>query len=380
MIAAGRRLISISESRTSRPFFVSLLSSAFIRSGAAVTPTLASALRQDTRTSIRSSPSPSTRLVTYAPDTLGSICASALAAPTFTLEDADAALAFPASDTLIALGFPLVGGADLLDPALGFQAFGPSPPPGVVVAFGALGLPPPLIGPGSVDIDALSFGTDPITLLTLGGPDNIVFSADRLSTGGFLFGVPCVGTFGGSELPTECGPFGIGSPPFSQSPGDLYLAPGVPPFAAFGPPGFGAQITDEDGIPTGAPAPNPFPPVPGLGLVDAVTSGGPSFLPDNLDSVEVDDISLLGAGPVYFSLDEFGTGLGPGTGTGGAAAAGFSGADVLLSVGGGVGLYVPAPILGLAAGRSLRPPGSRTPVPVLRGPFWIRLRTAIGKG
>ncbi len=67
---------------------------------------------------------------------------------------------------------------------------------------------------------------------------------------------------------------------------------------AFGPPGFGAQITDEDGIPTLAPAPNPFPPVPGLGLVDAVTSGGPSFLPDNLDSVEVDDISLLGAGPV----------------------------------------------------------------------------------
>ena len=35
---------------------------------------------------------------------------SALAAPTFTLEDADAALAFPASDTLIALGFPGVGG------------------------------------------------------------------------------------------------------------------------------------------------------------------------------------------------------------------------------------------------------------------------------
>ena len=88
------------------------------------------------------------------------------------------------------LGFPAVGGADLLDPALGFQAFGPTPPPGVVVPFGALGLPPPVPGPGSVDIDALSFGTDPITLLTLGGPDHIVFSADRLSTGGFLPGSP----------------------------------------------------------------------------------------------------------------------------------------------------------------------------------------------
>ncbi len=71
---------------------------------------------------------------------------NALAAPTFTLEDADAALAFPASDTLIALGFPAVGGADLLDPALGFPAFGPTPPPGVVVPSGALGLPPPVPG------------------------------------------------------------------------------------------------------------------------------------------------------------------------------------------------------------------------------------------
>ncbi len=35
---------------------------------------------------------------------------NALAAPTFTLEDSDLAYPFPPSDTLIALGFPLVGG------------------------------------------------------------------------------------------------------------------------------------------------------------------------------------------------------------------------------------------------------------------------------
>ena len=273
---------------------------------------------------------------------------NALAAPTFTLEDADLVFAFPPSDTLITLGLPAVGGADLLDPFPGFPAFGPTPPPGVAISFGALGLPPPLLVlPGSVDIDALSSGTDPITLLTLGGPDNIVFSADRWSSGGFLFGAACTGTLGAPELATECGAGGFGGLPSSQSPGDLYLAPAVAPFAAFGPPGFGAQIVDEDGIPTGAPFPNPFPPIPGLGLVDAVSSTGPSFLPDNLDSIEVDDISALGAGPVYFSLDEFGTSGAAGTFTGGAGVAGFSGADVLVSVGGVVGLYAPAPALGL---------------------------------
>ncbi|MEE8146957.1 MAG: thrombospondin type 3 repeat-containing protein, partial [Longimicrobiales bacterium] len=271
---------------------------------------------------------------------------NALAAPTFTVEDSDLVFGFPPSDTLIALGFPLVGGADLLDPFPGFPAFGPTPPPGVVVSFGALGLPPPLVSaPGSVDIDALSFGTDPITLLA-GGLDHVVYSADRWSTGGYPAG-PCVGAIGGPELATECGPLGAGSLPLSQSPGDLYLAPAVVPFAPFGPPGFGAQIVDEDGIPTGAPLPNPFAPVPGLGLVDAVTSTGPSFLPDNLDSIEVDDISLLGAGPVYFSLDEFGTSGAFGLFLGGAGVAGFSGADVLVSVGGVVGLYAPAPALGL---------------------------------
>jgi hypothetical protein len=275
---------------------------------------------------------------------------SARAAPTFTIEDFDGfmfGVPMPPSDTAVLLGGGV--GADLLDPALGFPsipAVPPLAPPLVTIPAPLLGLLP--AGP-LLDIDALSFGTDPITLPA--GPDNLIFSVDWWAAGAVFGGGPCLPGPFAPDLATECGPAGV--PGFPLGPpnvgaADLFFSPAVAPFAPLGgPPGFNTLHNDEDAIASPFPPPNPFPPTPGLGLVDAFTSPGPSFFGDNLDALEVDDISVLGGGPVYFSLDEFGTGLGPGTATGGAASQGFSGADILVSTGGVVGLYAPGPAFGL---------------------------------
>jgi hypothetical protein len=264
---------------------------------------------------------------------------AAHAAPTFSLEGSDGFLGFPPSDTLILLGYPAVGGADILAPALGAPAFAPLPPPIVVVPFAGLGLPASPPPPAGLDVDAISFGNDPIVAVP-GPPLNIVFSVDRFSTGGSPVAACTAGVGPTPNIGTECG-FG---PPLTANSGDLFLSPAAFPIAPFGAPGFGTLQTDEDGIPSPlnvvAPPPPPFPPVPGLGLVDAFTSPGPSFLPDNLDALDIDDIAALAGGPLFFSLDAIGTA--------GAGFLGFSGADVLMSAGGPPVVYAPAAALGLA--------------------------------
>jgi hypothetical protein len=259
-------------------------------------------------------------------------------APTFSLEGGDGVLGTPASDTLTTIG---AGGEDLLDPALGFPAIPPPPlaPPSKVISGAGLGIPP---GPG-VDIDALSSGTDPISLAP-GLIDNLVFSVDWFSSGGGLVG-SCVPTAPGpvAEVGTECGP---GVPVFPGGPpnvaaGDLFVAPGVLGTAGpTGPPGFNLLRVDDDAIPSPIPPPNPFPPTPGLGLVDLFTTTGPSTFGDNLDALELDDWGILLPGPIYFSLDCLGTGCG-------SLVVGASGADVLVSSGGVVAPYAFAPALGL---------------------------------
>jgi hypothetical protein len=257
---------------------------------------------------------------------------SAHAAPTFSIEDADAFLGMPPSDTSTLLGGAL--GADLFDPTPGFPLAPAVWPPTIVLPAGALGLPAP---PPLMDIDALSSGMDPITLPA--GPDNLIFSVDWWGAGAGAG--PCVPGPFPPDVATECGPGGFPFFPFgppNAAAADLFYAPAVPPFAPGGPPAFNTLQMDDDGIPSPFPPPNPFPPTAGPGLLDAFAPG-PSGFGDNLDAIELDDISVLGAGPIYFSLDQLGTG--------GAGFVGFSGADILVSTGGVVGLYAPGPLFGL---------------------------------
>lgn len=254
-------------------------------------------------------------------------------------------------------GIPITE-ADILLPApAGIAAPGPLPVPGTIIAGG----PPPAAGPhlglplyagavghapgvpGMVEVDALSYGTDPP--VRPGPPFVYSFSVDEFAVGvGPLVAFPPTvfseGALGALEASADvyC----------SFPPGALPVPP-VPP-GAFPPPGNGL-LFDGDGL--APPAGSLFGAVvPGLGVVEP---NPPAVgLPDaagNLDALDVDTAGPVF--PVYFSLDSaFVDPIeGPPANSGSAAANfGFVGGDVLMKAAPGpvpVAIWAPAAAMGL---------------------------------
>jgi hypothetical protein len=235
-------------------------------------------------------------------------------------------------------------------------AAGPLPPPGIFIAnpprFPALQTPGlaigshpfPAVKPGWGELDALSYGRDPLDepagTCNNGKECFHVFSVDE-----FAIGLP------GSAVRAE------GALGNQQAAADIFVKKKMelptPPILDGNDP-----FTDGDGIsPSGAP---------GVGLIEPNT---PTFSfgfndGDNLDAVDFDTRLSDRSGPVYFSLDsaffddlELGAGpvvpILPLPNYGTAVANGFVGGDVLVGtptappVGGPISVYAPAPLLGL---------------------------------
>ncbi|MEM1206883.1 MAG: hypothetical protein AAGN66_26855 [Acidobacteriota bacterium] len=202
--------------------------------------------------------------------------------------------------------FAPIGGGDVLVPNAGT--------PGTPVTSFALGILPS--ASGLVEVDALSYGHDPL-IPAVGGP-TILFSVDEFSRG-----------IGGGA-PTV---FSEGFAGNQEASADIFarLVPG--------PGNFG--VTDGNGVaPFGGPTmtlvePNP----PTFGLPDPG---------DNVDAIACN----VGFNKVYFSLDaHWGDPLEGGPiNTGTALANGFLPGDVLVSSPGGApALWAPAAALGLSA-------------------------------
>ncbi len=234
---------------------------------------------------------------------------------------------------------PMTSG-DLLIPTTGLPALGPLPMPtiGMTHGLGGLGLIPGCIGvpggvPCPVEVDALSFGQDfPVTPNGF-APGQLHFSVDSFA----------MGIAGGAIAPnvTSEGPVGDASADVMLNPLPMPGAP-LPPGPSIGHRG----IWDGDGMASGTGFS-----YPGLGLIEPnMPSPAPAAMGDNLDAL--DTLPFLPGVPpfAFFSLDSVGgdplTGL---PHNAAAAAHGFTGADVLVSVAGGLGpmLYAPGPALGL---------------------------------
>lgn len=234
-------------------------------------------------------------------------------------------------------------------PSLG----GPLPPPGIVVDAGAAPTVATTANPlyggagralgigasffGTFEVDALSYGRDEQFFQPHG---SIVFSVDEFATG--LAGptppdVATEGAGGFTEAATDV---------FRYNGGTLPVAP--PPIGP--PPGGGPGNTDY--IDGNAVAPVGGFVGPGTGLVEPVT---PALFTaaddgDNLDALDIGTTPTDLLGSIYISLDgsfadplDFVFGINSGT----AAANGVSAADILVSIGGALGVYAPAGALGL---------------------------------
>jgi hypothetical protein len=193
--------------------------------------------------------------------------------------------------------------------------------PGAVA--GGLGILPAL--GGVVELDALSYGRD------VGS--QVHFSVDE-----FAFGLP-------AAAPSV---FTEGAGGLTGASADVWMYLG--PFMTI-PPGVGGpghtQAVDGNGIGPSA--------LPGIALIEpgAPTVGILPDAGDNLDAVDMDTTFADLTGPVYFSLDSlFPDPLEvPPANAGTAAALGFSGADVLVSMAGGVpAIAIPAAVMGLDLG------------------------------
>ncbi|MFT5151019.1 MAG: hypothetical protein ACI841_001005, partial [Planctomycetota bacterium] len=235
-------------------------------------------------------------------------------------------------------GGPPITEADILGPCAGVPMLGPLAPPRIVIPGGALGIPMygPCVGhPGGticgIELDALSFGLDsPLMPTQVIAPGDLLFSVDEYSGG-----MP-----GSPSPPAVWTEFGGGDGGADAFTNIFPLPPGpLPPFAS--PPG-NTGIIDGDGLALGSPFS-----YPGLGLKEP---NPPTFAPatpgDNLDALDLGPLGPLGA---FYSLDsgfiDPCTGLPNGAS---AMTAGFSGADVLVTVGAGLpAVYAPAPLLGL---------------------------------
>lgn len=240
---------------------------------------------------------------------------------------------------------------------------GVPPPPVVVVAATAnpfilpnLGLfgpafPGPAGFPTGLEVDALSYGTDYCIGMGMAWPTNLTFSVDEFAAG--IAGSPAPpnvfteGVLGAAEASADIYmyfppvPFGVGVLP-------------APPFVV--PPG-NTLVFDGNGLPSPAGILPPFPFVPAPGSLSLVEPNPPTpgGLPDPGSNLDAWDIDTIGPGisfPVYFSLDSgFPDVLEPPAvcNSGSAAALGYSGGDILASLGSGgpVVLYAPAAALGL---------------------------------
>jgi hypothetical protein len=251
-------------------------------------------------------------------------------------------------------GIPIDGG-DILTPfppgppGPNPPAAGPLPPTGEFITN------PPVGGPtvglniapgqfGPVELDALSYGHDPVDVPfpdQLKHPLYYAFSVDEFAVGLPGSAVRAEGALGNQQASADT--FII------QKPSPLP----APPVAAGGGPGTNYAFTDGDGLaPSGQP---------GVGLIEPNPPTPFTFgndLGDNLDAVDFDTALADRAGPVYFSLDsafidplEVPPGGGPPPNYGTALANGFVGGDVLVGsptpAGGPIALYAAAGLLGL---------------------------------
>jgi len=270
---------------------------------------------------------------------LGFMATGAMAQPTYSIDFQGPSIGLP--DAFF--GLPITEG-DILSSPVGGPPIGvpavPAPPPaGLVIPGGppgpgSLGIIPAAPAGGFMELDALSYGRDPIPPLDRQLPPGAVFfSVDEFATG----------------LPTPMPPnvFTEGAIGAMEASADVYTDIGlaalpIPPGVMVG----NIMFLDGNGMPS------PAAPFPGLGQIEP-NAPTPGMLPDrgdNLDAVDVDTaVGDLG-GPVFFSMD-FTTvdpleGLPTGTGT--ALINGFSGADVVVSFPGGApAMYAPAALLGL---------------------------------
>ncbi len=205
-------------------------------------------------------------------------------------------------------------------------------PPAIVIP--AVGGPATLgLGPAGIhgghEVDALSYGHEPLLQNDLLASHGWTFSVDEFAIG--APGVP------GPSVTTE-GAFGL-----MEASADIFASPTPPgPLPAFAGVNFGAF--DGNGGAT------PFP-APGLNLVEP---NPPTFgaLPDVGDNLDAWDIDSPPGDPVYFSLDSvFGEPFEvfPAN-TGTAVANAFVGGDVLVSTGAAPALYADSRFLGLNGG------------------------------
>jgi len=255
--------------------------------------------------------------------------------PTFSIDFQGPSIGLPDS---FGLG-PITEG-DVLTPALpgapgpNPPGLGPLPPPGIFRTVPAI-LPS---GPGIRELDALSYGHDPIRNTLLDGSGSIYFSVDEFAT-----------SFPGTTLPPP-NVLSEGATGATEASADVYRSPSpgfaVPPPPPVGAPGNTLAI-DGDGLPS------PVPTIPGLGLADP-NPPMPHALPDNgdnLDALDVDTTFNDRGGPLYLSLDSgfIGPLEVPPANAGTALANGFVGGDVLVEPvpGAGLILYATAAALGL---------------------------------
>jgi hypothetical protein len=202
-----------------------------------------------------------------------------------------------------------------------------------------------------MEVDALSYGTDPALEAIDLAPGVLAFSVDEYATGlpSAALGVTVLseGAAGAMEASADVFTNAFALPPGATP----AIAPPPPPPAS--PPAGNIQILDGNGVNaiTGAPTlglalAEPNPPTPALPLPDPG---------DNLDALDIDTTPAELVGPVYFSLDSpFPDALeivaGPPPNTGAAAANGFVGGDVLVCAIPDVtppALFAPAAALGL---------------------------------
>lgn len=225
----------------------------------------------------------------------------------------------------------------LNDPAAVLTPVGPGnfPPPANVIPSAALGLG---LAGSLVELDALSYGTEPKLLNSPIAQHNWTFSVDEFAVG--RPGVP------GPSVTTE-GAFGA-----KQAGSDIYRSSQSPgPFLPY--PGINTGLYDGDGGLTPFAAPGLNLREPGFPTVGSIDDG------DNLDAWDIDTpvfAPVFGTAflqQIYFSLDSVFTDpleAPLAINTGSAAVHGFVGGDVLVSgafPGNPPSLYAAATQLGL---------------------------------
>lgn len=239
-------------------------------------------------------------------------------------------------------GSVLITEADILTPCATGPMLGPIPSPRISITGGpgglGLGLHPTCVGhPGgticNIEVDALSFGMDP--LITQAG-----FPAGSLWWS--------VDEYAGGVAGTPVPPNVLSEFPCGDAGGDLFaktvpmVSGPVPPFAA--PPDH-VGVIDANGMDLGCTA---FA-YPGLGLREPnLPSFGPSTGGDNVDAFDDHEPGLPPVGAPYFSLDAgFPDPCAGIPGGSSALAHGFVGGDILTVVGGVPVVWGPAAGLGL---------------------------------